>query len=357
MDNNKQQKVIDVRSVFTHSFLDSRTLYMFYFKEVPSISFVDHINGEKAYQAVLEKYGALVQSTHCYRYYERSKAKAIFNDTLIVLNNGCLLEFDRGYCEILYRHANSAFVMELVDFVRTFRARQQAKLHEINLLFRDAGDLELKQMPVKKVNLDLDLYYEDDFKEVDKVIRQRLNTKNDKGIVLLHGLPGTGKTTYLRYLVGKIRKDIMFLSPDVAGSLANPEFIQLLIDHPNSVLIIEDAENIIMDRRNGGNTAVSNLLNISDGLLADFLNVQLVCTFNSSLTMIDKALLRKGRLIAQYRFDKLGIGKAQQLSDQLGFDQRIGKPMTIAEIAHQHEKGYDSEKVEVIGFRRPVMEN
>jgi hypothetical protein len=77
-----------------------------------------------------------------------------------------------------------------------------------------------------------------------------------------------------------------------------PDFKDLLIDNPNTVVIVEDAENIIMDRRTSGSSAVSNLLNISDGLLADFLNVQLICTFNSSVIMVDSALMRKGRLIA-----------------------------------------------------------
>ena len=43
---------------------------------------------------------------------------------------------------------------------------------------------------------------------------------------------------------------------------------------------------------------MSDLLNISDGLLADFLHVQVICTFNHPLSMVDSALLRKGRLIA-----------------------------------------------------------
>ena len=58
------------------------------------------------------------------------------------------------------------------------------------------------------------------------MIRTRLSQKNDKGIVLLHGLPGTGKTTYLRYLIGKIKKRVLFVSPSVAGNLMNPDFIE-----------------------------------------------------------------------------------------------------------------------------------
>ncbi len=212
-------------------------------------------------------------------------------------------------------------------------------------------------MEIKRTKLDLGLFYEDDFKPVDEVIRKRLNRKKDKGIVLLHGLPGSGKTTYLRYLIGKIRKRVLFLSQNAAGSLVDPEFIELLIDNSDCVVVIEDAENIIMDRRSHHNSSVSNLLNISDGLLADFLNVQLICTFNSSLTMIDSALMRKGRLIASYEFGKLNIAKAQRLSDHLGFDTVIRRPMTIAEISNQHEKEHPVNRVEVIGFRRQPIEN
>ena len=118
------------------------------------------------------------------------------------------------------------------------------------------------------------------------------------------------------------------------------------------MLVIEDAENIIMDRRYNSSSSVSNLLNISDGLLADFLNVQLICTFNSSLNMIDSALMRKGRLIARYEFGKLNREKAQQLSNHLGFDTVVNQPMTLAEITNQKEKQYETKKVEVIGFKR-----
>ena len=205
---------------------------------------------------------------------------------------------------------------------------------------------------MKRTKLDLDLFYEADFKEVNSVICKRLSTDKDKGIVLLPGLPGTGKTTYLRYLIGKIKKRILFVSPSLAGDIMNPDFIQLLVNNPNCVLIIEDAENVIMDRKISGNASVSNLLNISDGLLADFLNVQIICTFNNSLTLVDNALMRKGRLIAKYEFEKLTINKAQQLSNHFGFDNIITKPMTIAEIANPHDQEHKAERVEVIGFRK-----
>jgi hypothetical protein len=352
-----QQKIINANRVFSNHYLDTRALYLYCFGNIPCISFADDIDGEKAFTAFEAKYPGMIESIHLYRSFKRRKKKVEFDDTVVVLKNKCVLEFDYGYCEILHSYESKVFVQELVEFLQTFKERQRRKPLEINLIVRNGNYLELKAMEIKRTQLDLGLFYEDDFASVDEVIRKRLNQKDDKGIVLLHGLPGAGKTTYLRYLIGNIKKKVMFLSPDVAGSLVNPEFIDFLIDIPNSVVIIEDAENIIMDRRSNSNSSVSNLLNISDGLLADFLNVQLICTFNSSLTMIDNALMRKGRLIAKYEFGKLSANKAQQLSNHFGFDTVITKPMTIAEIANQHEVEQKTKQVEVIGFRRAMMAN
>jgi hypothetical protein len=357
MENLFAQKVINTNNVFGRRYLDNKVLYLYYFNVLPSLSFLSQVDGEKIFEALKEQYAGTIKHIHQYRWFERKKKKFQFDKTIVVLEGNCLIEFDEHYCEILHDGANPELLNTLTELAGKFRERQRRQPLEINLMVQDGQGLDLKAMEIKRTKLDLDLFYEDDFKEVDNVIRQRLNKKNDKGIVLLHGLPGTGKTTYLRYLIGKIKKRVMFLSPSVAGNLMNPEFIEMLIDNPNTVVIIEDAENIIMDRKYNAGSAVSNLLNISDGLLADFLNVQLICTFNSSLTLVDSALMRKGRLIAKYEFGKLSVPKAQRLSSHLGLNTEIKQPMTIAEIANPHEKEQQANRVEVIGFRRNLIEN
>ena len=231
------------------------------------------------------------------------------------------------------------------------KCRDKAKVNdfEINLITQSASGLDLSPMEIQRKRLDIKLNYDDDFAEIDAIICKRLNKQNDKGIVLLHGLPGTGKTTYLRYLIGKLKKRVMFLPPSLAASITNPDFLNILVEHPNSVLIIEDAENIITDRNESQNSVVSNLLNLSDGLLADCLSAQIICTFNMPLTNVDDALLRKGRLIAKYEFKKLSLEKSQRLSKHLGFETYISEPMSVSEIYNQHEKNFVKEKKKV-GF-------
>ena len=357
MDNQQLSNVINASALFDSYFMDGKSLYMHCFNALPSVSYIGNIDGEKAYKAFTVQFREDIARIYQYRWYDNKDKEFRFSNTFAVMKNNCIVEFDAGYCEVLHDGSVDVFINEVVKKVRHFKERNKRKPLEISLVVSHNGRLSLKTMEVKRNKLDIDLYYEDDFKETDAVIRKRLNKKNDKGIVLLHGIPGSGKTTYLRYLIGKIRKRVLFLSPSLAGSLTSPDFIQLLMDNPNTVLVIEDAENVIMDRRHHSGSSVSNLLNVSDGLLADCLNIQLICTFNSALSLVDSALMRKGRLIAKYEFGKLSIAKARLLSRHLGFETNIDKPMTIAEITNLHEKDHLEGRVEIIGFRTSSMNN
>ena len=138
----------------------------------------------------------------------------------------------------------------------------------------------------------------------------------------------------------------------MASSLTNPSLMSLLIDKPNSIFVIEDAENIVVDRERNGYSPVSALLNLSDGLLADCLNIQIICSFNTDISKVDSALLRKGRLIAQYEFKELEVAKAQALSNKLGYENSITRPMTLSEIYNQGDRDFSAQKERRgIGFR------
>jgi len=141
----------------------------------------------------------------------------------------------------------------------------------------------------------------------------------------------------------------------MASDISSPGLITILIQNPNSIFVIEDAENIIIDREKNGSSPVSALLNISDGLLADCLNVQIICSFNTDLSKIDNALMRKGRLIAKYEFKELEVEKAQQLSNKLGFKTTIDESMTLTNIYNQEEKDFlHTNKRASIGFQSLV---
>ena len=197
--------------------------------------------------------------------------------------------------------------------------------------------LKKEEVLIKKTKNNLLQNYNDDFITIHETILKKLSKKDEKGIVILHGKPGTGKTSYIRYLINILKKNIIFVPASLADQLTSPHFIPFLIQNKNSILIIEDAENIVINREENQTSTVSALLNISDGLMSDFLNIQIICSFNIDINKVDSALLRKGRLIAQYEFKELDAYKAQLLSNQLGFQTIIEKPMSLTDIYNQVE--------------------
>ncbi|CAF3189330.1 unnamed protein product [Rotaria sp. Silwood2] len=186
---------------------------------------------------------------------------------------------------------------------------------------------------------DLKLHYGEEFEIVHEQLLETLQEKDSTGITLLHGPPGTGKTYYLRYLINEIKeKSLIYVPPDLVNEMTKPGFLPFLMQHPNSILIVEDAENIIRDRIQDSilpSQAVANLLNLSDGLLGDVMHQQIICTFNCDVKGIDPALLRDGRLVVEHKFDKLSVENARRLCVELGMSgngEDIHEPISLAEI-------------------------
>jgi hypothetical protein len=336
------------------SYLDAKIIFMHLFNALPQYNFIGCIDGLKVYKQFVLRFTEMIVDTYKYTWYKHSKKEYELNTIIMVLNNNCIIEFNDDNANVYHMgtYQVQSFVQEFTAMCSRHKERNKREPQEINLIVAAKAGLTLKSIEIKPTKLQIPLFYEDDFAAVDKTIRERLNKKEDKGVVLLHGLPGTGKTTYLRYLIGKMKKRVLFVSPSVASNLMNPELIQLLVDNPNTILVIEDAENIIMDRKYSSNGGVSSLLNISDGLLADFLNVQIICTFNSNISMIDEALMRKGRLIARYEFGKLSTEKANALAAHLKINTIFTEPKTLAEITNPDSVNYAIPAPSVIGFRK-----
>ncbi|MBI3162294.1 MAG: AAA family ATPase [Chloroflexi bacterium] len=199
-------------------------------------------------------------------------------------------------------------------------------------------------------SININELYNDDFGEVDGVISDFM-TKQESGIILLHGEPGTGKTTYIKHLICKYNdKEFIFVQNDFVGDLLKPSFISFLLMNKNSILIVEDAEKVVAPRDHSSeDSVVSTILQLTDGLFSDFLNIKIICTFNTDINRIDKALLRKGRMIAKYHFGPLSPEKTAALAKKLGHDNVTGS-LTLADIFEFNKLEFQNEGKKKIGF-------
>ncbi|MGA0557414.1 AAA family ATPase [Larkinella sp. VNQ87] len=225
-------------------------------------------------------------------------------------------------------------------------------LGKVGLITQQYNELIVEETQLKLLPLELEKHYNDDLRAVYEKLITRLNTNGEKGLIILHGKPGTGKTNLIRHLTTQLSKQILVLPPQLVEVMTQPGFIPFLLEQRNSILVIEEAEQVLMDRETDvRNAAVSNLLNLTDGLLADCLAIQIICTFNTDIQRLDPALLRKGRLIARYEFRELAMEKANQLLEERGLEHRTSQPMTLADIYHLEEEVHFAKKpTRAIGF-------
>ena len=330
-------------------------LFLLYYNTIPNFDYLRNINFNEASDWILKHHSADIKDCSYIKRYVNGGKLSEVDDIYFFLYEDLLIRFDKSndHVKFLYRNTPLKKVQELIRNIGYYKKPVvKYTKSEIAILVSYGSGFDLKQLSITKPKLSIDDNYNEDFKAIHQTIFKRLSKKHDKGLVLLHGKPGTGKTSYIRYLVASVKKQVIFLPPNMATALTNPELIGVLIENPNSVFVIEDAENIIMDRESNGASPVSALLNIADGLLSDCLNVQIICSFNTDISKVDSALMRKGRLIAKYEFKELETTKAQALSTKLGFTSIITQPMTLTEIYNQEERDFSEQKHRrTIGFK------
>lgn len=310
------------------------------------------------YRGDIDSYLEKGDWTLLYRAYDKDGDESVLFANIeerLYLSYSCKFNGDIGHVKICSAKESEEEWLLFVREIVAFKKERPNDPNNIYLITNGPMGLDSTKMSIKKFDMNIGLHYGDAFQRVNEKILTALNEPDGKGLVLLHGLPGTGKTHYLRFLASQItEKKIVFIPPHMSEIITSPQFMPFLISWRNSILFIEDAERVIMSREDGGSQGVSNILNLTDGLLSDMLSIQIVATFNVSVDQIDKALLRKGRLIAEHYFGKLDTESANALLQSLGKEFRSEEPLTLAEIFNVEEEAMLAEKDDYrpVGFER-----
>jgi hypothetical protein len=245
---------------------------------------------------------------------------------------------------VIYVYSNSTTEFEWATHWLDSKQSKIVHKNKVSLVVRTMDGYGTERFELPKYDLDIQTNYGTDFIPIHEKIIDRLSTNDGKGLVLLHGTPGTGKTHYLKYIASQIsNKQILFIPPFLADFLTSPDMIPFLIRNKNSILFIEDAEKVITDRSDTSSVGVANILNLTDGILSDILNIQIVATFNMDKQKIDPALLRKGRLIAEHEFSALSVEMSNELLKKLGSDVVVDTKMTLTEIYNIAEPEFKEE--------------
>lgn len=193
---------------------------------------------------------------------------------------------------------------------------------------------ELEPINIDNVDIDnFNMYYSKNvFKEVNKLVK---NIKSStKGLNIIYGEKGTGKTSIINYLANKLNGTIIYIPNNtVDNTINNSEFRKFLKNIHKPIIIIDDCETLFYDFFQRSNIFANNLLQMVDGFLANTIEVNVITIFNlDKEDEIDDNLLNANNLSNIIKFDYLSPEEATDLSEHIGKNKQYKNKTLVLDV-------------------------
>jgi len=186
--------------------------------------------------------------------------------------------------------------------------------------------------------------------KLEEYYRRYMNSSST--ILLLVGPPGTGKTTFIRGLLGYADTSA-YVTYD-ADILTKDGVFARFIESECGVMVIEDSD-VFLKARTDGNNMMHRFLNVGDGLVTTKGKKLVFSTNLPSIRDIDPALVRPGRCFDVLNFDMLNNKDASKLAKKVGVtlpkkEKGEDAVYSIAEIYNQKVDAPTKTKTSKFGF-------
>ena len=241
---------------------------------------------------------------------------------------------DDAVVDVHYNKSSRDFTVEmvatdasLIDDFHEFskdRIKQRSEYSgEVYMLGEVRGDVRLYHLGHGGVPLERGNYAPKVIESYDKMVRELGAPTPRGGLALIDGSPGTGKTFFVRGLIEAIANAIFIYIPaSMIEALDKPSFVPALLgvasENPGpKILVIEDADVLLVERKMDNVAALSTLLNITDGTFGDLIDLRVIATTNARRIEIDKAMQRKGRVLDKITIEALQPDHANDLTEKL----------------------------------------
>ena len=172
-------------------------------------------------------------------------------------------------------------------------------------------------IPLQSDYDNMELYYNDNIiKRTKKIIK--LINKNNKGLSVIYGERGVGKTSLVNYIISNLDKKSIFIPSHMIDSINTNDFRNLIKKNPESIIIIDDCEIFFSNSYSKSNLLTNNILQIIDGITSDMDNIHIMTILNTgNISDIDPILLECNNLIDQLEVSYLSDSKVDKLCEHL----------------------------------------
>lgn len=151
-------------------------------------------------------------------------------------------------------------------------------------------------------------------KDLEGWIGGYLNSSSS--VLVLNGPVGTGKSTLITHMISSAKMKVM-TAFDEKVMKSDSLYVNFIADEYD-LLILEDADLMLMDRIGKDNDTMSKLLNVSEGII-DVGKKKIIFTANlNNLEVLDKAIRRPGRCYDIVQFRELTRDEANVIRDKIG---------------------------------------
>lgn len=251
--------------------------------------------------------------------YDIKNENSIIGDVTIIFSNNDITKIDRIIEEF------EEFVVDPIDITN------DSLYNTINI---GTSGIEIEPIDALEGDYDnIDLYYNDDvLKSANKV--SKYIRRNKKGLTIIYGERGTGKTSLVNYMIEKASKISIFIPCNMIESTINsPDFKNFLNRYKDSILVIDDSEIYFSELYTKSNIFTNNILQLVDGFQSDSFNINIITILNvGSHSDIDHSLIECNNLVDVIEIGKLDIKKSKELSSHLGRKVKVKNPMKIIDI-------------------------
>lgn len=266
--------------------------------------------------------------------------------------------------------------LERISLFLNNKFKEIEKSKQIHMIAPDEYSEQISLYPMGDISLPINRqnYDKEVLKKVDYIIKE-LNSENPAGrMVLIEGPSGVGKSYIIRGILKELNFGTCVLIPaSMLDNLDKPTLIPLLMKNKRAVrnkvleeistekskpiiLIIEDADSVLVPRSADNMSAISSLLNYTDGIFGSLFDIRIIATTNALRVEIEKSLLRPGRLLKRIHVDLLSTKKAEEIFERLTNQKRnFEKEVSLATVyslakGNEIDEAADEDQQHTVGF-------